>query len=80
MEADPRCLLLNKGILRVCCGFSMAHLCVGVISLTLQNSFVEIGLLHGYSPVGLLHVCRACFLEKASRGLLLNKDNFLYSF
>ena len=45
---------------------------VAVIVIKLQNSLVEIMLLHGCSPWGLLDVCRASFLENTSGGLLLN--------
>ena len=38
--------------------------CVGVISMKLKGSFVEIVLLRGHPPVGFLRVCRASFLEK----------------
>ena len=43
---------MERGVLRVCCGFSTAHPCVGVISIKLPSSFVEIALLHGCSSVG----------------------------
>ena len=79
-KQSPRGVLPEEGVLRMCCEFSRAHLCVGVILIKLQTGFVEIALLHCCSPVGLLHVCEASFLEKTSAGLLLNKDNFIYDF
>ena len=57
--------------------FSGAYSCVGVISIKLQNGFVDIVLLHCCSSVGLLHVCNTSFLENTSGRLLLNKDNFI---
>ena len=57
-----------------------AHLCMGVISLKLQNGFVGIALLRGCSPVGLLGICTAYFLQNTPGGLLLNIDNFMYNF
>ena len=53
---------------------------MGVISITLQSSVVEIALLRGCSPVGVLHVCRVSFLENTSGVLLLNVDNLIYDF
>ena len=75
----PRGALPEEGILQMCCEFSGVYLCMGVISIKLQNGFVEMALLH-CSPVGLLHVCRAYFLKNTSGGLLLNKDNFILDF
>ena len=71
---------MERGILGVCCGFSGAHPCVGVISIKLQSGFVEMALLRGCLPVGLLRVCGASFLEKTSEGLLVKTDNFTYAF
>ena len=67
-------------VLQMCCKFLGACLCMGVISITLQSSFVEIILLHCCSPVDLLCICRNSFLDNTSGGLLLNKDNFIYNF
>ena len=75
-------VILKKGVLRVCCGFSGAYPCVDMISIKLQSSFVETVLLRGCPAVDLLRVCGASFLEKISGGvgLLLNTDNFIYDF
>ena len=57
--------------------FLGVHPCMDLVSIKLQNSFVEIAFLHGCSPVGLLHVCRVSSLERTSERLLLNVDNFI---
>ena len=64
----------------MCCEFLGAYMCVRVILIKLQSNSAELGLLHCCSPVGLLHVCRASSLENTSGRLILNKDNFIYSF
>ena len=79
-KQSPRGLLPEGGGLLMCCGFSGAYLCVGVVLIKLQSGFVEIALLRCCSPVGLLHVWGASFLENTSGGLLLNGDNFIYNF
>ena len=79
-KQSRRGVLPEEGVLQMCCKFSGAYLCVGVILTKLQSGFVEIALLHCCSPVGLLHVCRASFLQNTSEGLLLNKYNFIYNF
>ena len=64
----------------MCCKFSGAYLCVGVILIKLQSGFVEIALLRCCSPVGLFHIWGESPLENTSEGLLLNGDNFIYNF
>ena len=76
-KQSHRGVLPEEGVLRMCCRFSGAYLCVDVVLTMLQSDFVEIALLYCCSPVGLLHICRASFLENTSGGLLLNKDNFI---
>ena len=43
------------GVLRMCCEFPGACLCMGVILIKLQSGFVEIALLCWCFPVGFLH-------------------------
>ena len=77
----PWSSLLEEGVLRMCCDFFGAYLCVGVILVKLQIcGFVEIALLLCCSPVGLFYAWGASFSENTSGGLLLNKDNFIYNF
>ena len=72
--------LPDEDVLRMCCEYLRAYLCVGVISIKVQSGIVEIALLHCCPPVDLLQFYRAFFLENTSGGLLLNKDNFIYDF
>ena len=58
----------------------MVYPSVGVISIKLQNSFVEIAFIHGFLPVGLLDVCGAFFLENTSGELLVNTGSLIYDF
>ena len=55
----------------VCSKFTGEHPCRSVISIKLQNNFIEITLRHGCSPVNLLHVVRAPFPKNTPGGLLL---------
>ena len=41
-KQSPRGVLPEEGVLRMCCRFSGAYLCVGVVSTMLQSDFVEI--------------------------------------
>ena len=75
-----RGVLLEEGVLRMCCRFSGVCMCASVILIKLQSGFVGIALLHCCSPVRLLHVCGASFWESTSRGLLLNGGNFTCNF
>ena len=43
-----------------------------MISIKLQNNFVEITLWHGCSPVSLLHIFRTLFAKNTSWGLLMH--------
>ena len=57
MQKQPlRGVLLEQGVLQMCCGFLQAYLWMSVILIKLQSDFVEIALLCWCSPVGLLHV------------------------
>ena len=78
-KQTSRGFLPEEGILRMCCKFSGAYLCVGVILIRLQSGS-EIALLRCCSPVGLLHVWGPFSLENTSGGLLLNRDNFTYNY
>ena len=72
--------LPEEGVLRVCCEFAGAYLCVGVILIKLQSDFIEIVLLFCYSLGNLLHVWGAYSFKNTPGGLLLNRDNFIYNF
>ena len=50
--------------------FTGEHPCRRVISIKLQNSFIEITLRHGWSPVNLMYIFRTPFLKNTSAGLL----------
>ena len=57
----------------------LGRICAWVwFQLSCKADLFEIALLHCCSPVGLLHVSGASFLENTSKGLPLNKDNFIY--
>ena len=75
-----RGVLPEEGVLRMCCEFPGAYLCMGVILIKLESGFVEVALLRCCSPVGLLHVWGASSLETTSGKLLPNGDNFVYNF
>ena len=47
------------------------HACRSVISINLQNNFIEITFRYGFSPVNLLHIFRTPFYKNTSDGLLL---------
>ena len=79
-KQSPRGVLPEEGVMRMCCEFFGLYLCVGMILIKLQSGFVEIMLLHYCSLVGLCHVCRASFLEKTSRRLILCTIFNLYWF
>ena len=49
------------------------HPCRSVISIKLQNNFIEISLQHGCFPVNLLHIFRTPFYKNTYGRLLLQK-------
>ena len=62
----------EKSILKICIKFIGEHPCRSVISVKLQNNFIEITLRHGCSPVNLLHIFKTHCLKNTPGGLLLN--------
>ena len=70
-------MFLSKGVLKILSKFTGEHPCRSVISIKLQNNFVEITLRHGYSPVNSLHIFTTTFPKNNSRGLLPNLSMFI---
>ena len=66
-------MFLGKGVPKIFSKFTGEHPCRSAISVKLQNSFIEITLLHGCSPVNLLHISRTSFPKNTSGRLLLIK-------
>ena len=62
---------LRKGVLRICSKFTGQRPCRSVISIKLQNNFIEMILWHGCSPVNLLHIFRLPFPKNTFGWLLL---------
>ena len=65
-------VFLIKGVLKACSKFTGEKQSQSANSINLQNSFIEITVLHGCSPVNLLYIFRTPFLKSTS-GLLLLK-------
>ena len=59
-------MFLRKDVLKICSKFTGEHLCRSVISIKLQNNFIEIALRHGCSPVNLLYIFRTSFPRNTS--------------
>ena len=64
-------MFLRKGVLKICSRFTGEHPCRSVISIKLQNSFIEITPRHRSSPVNLLHIFRTPFPRNTSAWVLL---------
>ena len=79
-KQSPRGVFPEESVLKMCCEFSGAYLCMSVILIKLESGFVENALLCCFSPVDLLLVWEASSLEKTSGGLLLKGDNLIYNF
>ena len=62
---------LEKGVLKICRKFTGEHSCQSVISIKLQNKFIEITLWDECSPVYLLQIFRTPFTKNTSGRLLL---------
>ena len=63
---------LERDVLKICSKFTGEHPCRSVISIKLQNNFIEMTLQHGCSPVNLLHIFRTSSSKNTSGWLLLN--------
>ena len=72
IRSSPSEVFLGKRVLKICTKFTGEHPCRSVISIKLQNNFIEITLRHECSPVYLLHIFRTPFPKNTSGGLLLN--------
>ena len=59
-------MFLREKVLKICSKFTEKHPCRSVISIKLQNNFIEITLRHGRSPVKLLHIFRTSFAKNTS--------------
>ena len=77
-KQSPRGVFPEESVLKMCCEFSGAYLCMSVILIKLESGFVENALLRCCSPVGLLLFWEA--LQNTSGGLLLKGDNLIYNF
>ena len=64
-------MFLRKVVLKIWSKFTGEHSCWNVISIKLQNNFIEITLRHECSPVNLLHVFRTPCVKNTSGRLLL---------
>ena len=69
-------VILGKVVLKIRSKFTGEHPCRSVISVKLQNNFIEITLRHGCSLLNLLHIFRVPFPKNTSGRLLLT---FWYS-
>ena len=80
IRSSPSEVFLGKRVLKICTKFTGEHPCRSVISIKLQNNFIEITLRHECSSVNLLHIFRISFLKNTSGRLLLNilRLNFCY--
>ena len=67
-------VFLRKGVLKICSKFTGEDPCQSVISIKLQDNFVEIALRHGCSPVNLLHIFRTPFPRNTSGWLFLKAE------
>ena len=70
-------VFLGKGVLKICSMFTGEHACRSVISIKLQNNFIEITLWRGCSLVNLLHfvrIFRNLFYKNTYEGLLSDMD------
>ena len=65
-------VFLERDVLKICSKFTGEHPCRSVISIKLQNNFIEMTLQHGCSPVNLLHIFRTSSSKNTSGWLLLN--------
>ena len=61
-------LFLRKDVLRISSMFTGEHPCWIMISIKLQNNFIEIAVTHGCSPVNLLHISITLFIKTPLNG------------
>ena len=65
-------VFLRKGLRKIYSKFTGEHPCRSVISIKLQNKFIEIVLRHWCSSVNLLHFFRTPFLRTPLEGCFCN--------
>ena len=70
-RSSPPLVFLRKAVLKICSKVTGEQPCQSVISIKLQNNFIEITLQHVCSPVNLLHIFRTLFHKNTYGGLLL---------
>ena len=71
VRSSPPEVFLCKGVLKICSKFAGKPPCWCVISIKLQNNFIEITLRDECSSINLLHIFRKPFYENTYGGLLL---------
>ena len=76
-------MLIGKDVLKICQKFTGEHPCRSLISIKLQNNFIEITLRHKCSPVNLLHIFRTPFYKNTLGNcscflLFFYISNFIY--
>ena len=64
-------MFLIKDVVKISSKFTVENPCWSVISIKLQNNFIEITFQHGCSPVNLLHISRTPFPRNTTGWLLL---------
>ena len=69
-------MLLEKGVLKICCTFTGKQPCPSVVSVKLLCNFIEITLPQRCSPVNLLHIFRTSSTKNTSGWLLLLTKGF----
>ena len=70
-RSSPPEVFLGKGVLKIYRKFAGENPCRSVISIKLQNNFIEITFKHGCSLVNLLYIFRTPLLRNSSGRMLL---------
>ena len=70
-RSSPPEVFLGKGVLKMYRKFAGENPCRSVISIKLQNNFIEITFKHGCSLVNLLYIFRTPLLRNSSGRMLL---------
>ena len=70
-RSSPPLVFLRKAVLKICSKVTGEQPYRSVISIKLQNNFIEITLQRVCSPVNLLHIFRTLFHKNTYGGLLL---------
>ena len=63
---------IGKDVLKICSKCTGEQPCRSVISIKLQNIFIETTFWHPCSPVNVLHIFRTPFYKNTYGGLLLH--------